>query len=88
MLLYVSSGGEPGPVGGGQSRVGAFAAFEFAQPGGFCTDAHRGLDQGGSSLVPEVSKILGRGHGSGVDDEVECFPSDRTFDPSMFAVKP
>ncbi len=63
MLLCVSSGGEPGMVGGGQGRVGAFAAFEFAQSGRFCSDAYCGLDQSGSSLVPEVSKVLGRGRG-------------------------
>ncbi len=65
MLFCVSRTGEPDPVGDGQGRDEAFAAFELAQPSRFCSDTYRGLDRVASywCLRSRGSSVAGTGLG-------------------------
>src|SRR5699024_12319143 len=65
MLLSVSRGSEPGSVGGGEFCIGSPSAFEFGEPGGFGSNAHRGPNEGDATSLPPVPEVVSRRHWPG-----------------------
>ncbi len=80
MLLLVSSGGEPLPVGGGEGVVSSFATFDVADLDGPDAEFACGGFQTDASGLSEWAQVVDSRDLDGVGQQGEDFAGDRAFE--------